>query len=67
MNTFFFRTGAILLHAVLNVILVTWITNFDITGSWLAVIGFMILLFLLLVLFLKHILSFITYIKTKTK
>ncbi len=67
MNTFFFRIGALLLHALLNIIVVTWITNFDITGSWIAVIGFILLLFLLLVVFLKHLLSFIHYIKTKTR
>ena len=67
MNQFFLRTGAILVHAFLNIILVSWITRYDISGSWLAVIGFILLLFVLLILFLKHILAFIHYIKTKTK
>ena len=67
MNNFFLRIGAILLHALLNIILVSWITNYDISGSWIAVIGFLCLLFLLVILFIKHLLSFIQYIKTKTK
>jgi hypothetical protein len=67
MNTFFFRIGALLLHALLNIIMVSWLTNYDITGSWLAVTGFLCLLFLLAILFIKHLLSFIQYIKTKTK
>lgn len=61
------RAGAILLHAAANFLLITWLTNFDITGSWLTLAGFIVLLALLLLLFIKHILSFIYFLKTYLK
>jgi hypothetical protein len=67
MNKLLIRVVAILLHAVANFLLVTYLTNFDITGSWVGIAGFIIVLGILLVLFIMHILSFIYFIKTKTK
>lgn len=67
MNKLLIRTGALLLHAAANIFLVTYLTNFDITGSWLAIAGFVIVMGVLLVLFIKHLLSFLYFIKTKTK
>jgi hypothetical protein len=67
MNILLMRVVAILLHAVANFLLVTWLTNFDISGSWLAAGGFVVLLAILLFLFIKHILSFIYFLKTKSK
>ena len=67
MNHLIVRLGALLGHALLNIIIVSYATGFDIAGSWLAVTGFFLLLFLLFVLFVKHLISFINYIKTKTK
>jgi len=67
MNSVFTRTAALLLHALLNFLLVSWLVNFDITGKWVFFIGFIIFLLALLYLFIKHIVSFIYFIKTKTK
>jgi len=67
MNSLFLRVGALLVHAFLNIVIVSYATNYDITGSWLAVGGFVLLLFVLLALFIRHLLSFIKYINTKTK
>ncbi|MBC7950106.1 MAG: hypothetical protein H7Y42_19640 [Chitinophagaceae bacterium] len=67
MNTLLIRIGALLLHALANFFLLTYLTDYDLTGSWLAIGGFVILLVVLLVLFIKHILSFVYFLKTKTK
>ena len=67
MNDFVLRTTALILHAAANIIIVTYLFNYDITGSWVFFIGFIALLLLLLFLFIKHLLSYIYFIKTKTK
>jgi hypothetical protein len=67
MNKLLIRAGALVLHAAANFFLVTYLTNFDITGSWLAIAGFIIVMGVLLVLFIKHILSFLYFVKTKPK
>jgi hypothetical protein len=60
------RTIALILHAGLNVLLVTWFTNYDITESWLLTIIFILLVLLLAALFIYHLLSFIQFLKTRT-
>jgi len=67
MNAFVLRTIAIVLHAVANFLLVTYLLNADITGSWLYFTGFIVLIAVLLFLFIKHLVSYIYFIKTKTK
>ena len=67
MNNLLVRTVAIILHAIVNLLLVNWLVNFDITGKWIFFAGFILLLLFLLFLFVKHIVSFIYFIKTKTK
>jgi hypothetical protein len=67
MNNFFLRILALLLHAAANFLVVTWLLNFDITKKWLYFIGFVALLLALLYLFIRHITSFIYFLKTKTK
>ncbi|MEO7922333.1 MAG: hypothetical protein ABIR30_01515 [Chitinophagaceae bacterium] len=67
MNPLLLRTFAILIHAVANFILVTWLLNYDISGSWLYFVGFIAICLLLLFLFIKHLLSYIYFIKTNTK
>lgn len=67
MNAFVLRTVALVLHAVANIIVITLLFNYDITGSWIFFIGFIAILLLLLFLFIKHLLSYIYFIKTKTK
>jgi uncharacterized MAPEG superfamily protein len=67
MNDFVLRTAALLLHAAANIFIVTYLFKYDITGSWVFFIGFITLLLLLLFLFIKHLLSYIYFIKNKTK
>jgi LPXTG-motif cell wall-anchored protein len=66
MNNLFIRVAAFLLHIVLNAVIVAYVTNYDISGSWLSFIGFLLLALLLLFLFIRHLISFIQFIKTKT-
>lgn len=67
MNTLFLRTTAILLHAAANFIVVSWLMGFDISAKWLSFTGFIIVLLALLYLFIRHIVSFIYFLKTRTK
>ena len=59
-----FRTVAILLHAVINFFLVSWMLKYDITGSWAGFVLFIVLCLLLLILFIKHLISFIKYLQS---
>ena len=67
MNQVAIRTILLILHATANFILISWVYNFDLTGSWLRFFGFIAGVLLLLFLFIKHLLSYIYFIKTKTK
>lgn len=67
MDTLLFRTVAILLHAAANFLLISYLVNFDITAKWLWFIGFIIIALFLLYLFVRHTISYIYFIKTKTK
>lgn len=67
MDKLYLRVAALVLHAAGNFLLITWLTNFDISGSWLATAGFIALLAALLSLFIWHILSFLFYLKNKIK
>ena len=68
MNNIVIRTFVLILHAVINFLLVNYILNhFDLTGRWLSFIGFILLAFLLSLLFITHIVSYIYFLKTKTK
>jgi hypothetical protein len=60
------RTALLLLHAALNVFIVTRATDYDITSSWLYTLGFLVLGLLLLAAFIYHLVSFYHFIKTKT-
>jgi hypothetical protein len=58
------RTLALLAHAFLNFLLISWMYKYDITGSWAGFTLFIILCLLLLLLFVKHIVSFIKYLQS---
>ena len=47
MSKFVRRLIAIILHALLTVYVLTWIMQYDITGSWITFSGFISLLLLL--------------------
>ena len=65
LNGFILRTAAILIHAILNFIVISYLVNYDITGSWIKFIGFTLVVFLLFYLFLLHLVSFINFLKHK--
>ncbi|MBC6490366.1 hypothetical protein ACFSQD_08595 [Flavihumibacter stibioxidans] len=67
MNNIFWRVTALFLHAMGNIIAGSYLTSFDITGSWLYVSIFVLVMILLLFLFITHLFSFIKYIKTNSK
>jgi hypothetical protein len=59
------RLLAILLHALLNFIAISYLTDLDITGSWLLFAGVVLVVLVLLYLFLKHVFSFILFLKSR--
>ena len=61
------RTTALLLHGLFNFILLTWVMKFDLTGSWLLFIGFIILALAMLSLLVMHLVSYYFYLKTYSK
>lgn len=63
----FIRIAALLFHAVLNFIVVTGLTNFDLTGSWSLFAAFAAVVFVLLYLFLRHVVSFVCFLKNKLR
>jgi len=66
MNRLILRTAAIIFHALLNIFFVSYLTNFDITGSWIRLIGFLFVLLVLISLVCIHILSYIHFIKSRS-
>ena len=67
MNQLILRISALIAHAACSIVILTIATSYDITLSWISVALFFGLAFILLVLFLKHMFSFIAFLKTKTK
>jgi hypothetical protein len=61
----FVRTALLLVHIILNIVVITRLTDFDLTGSWLVFTGFILLVFILLFLFIRHFLSFFQFLKNK--
>jgi len=64
MNNLTIRTTAIISHAMLNIFIVSYLMDYDISSSWLSFLGFVLLLLVLLLLFIYHLLSFIHFIKS---
>ena len=60
-----YRVIGVALHTLLNFILVSYLMAFDWTSSWVKFTGFICLIIILFILFVKHLLSFIHFIKTK--
>jgi len=67
MNPLLLRTIALLVHAALSLLIANWLLNFDITSRWLYFAGFIIVLLILLYFFVRHIISFLYFIKTNQK
>lgn len=62
--SFILRFAAIWLHALLGFILLDYCFNLDISSSWLLLVGFSIIVLVLVWTFIKHLLSFVQFIKT---
>lgn len=67
MNTLFFRTAILLVHILLNFIVVSWFLKFDISGSWVSIVVFIIGLIVLMWVFIRHIISYLSFIKLNRK
>jgi hypothetical protein len=65
MNNVLFRTVLIILHALLNFFIISYIMDFDITGSWLRLILFVLLLMILLYFFIIHVIFYSKLLKSK--
>ncbi|HWJ92235.1 MAG TPA: hypothetical protein VNR87_14055 [Flavisolibacter sp.] len=65
-NQTLYRVIAISLHMFLNFILISYLMSFDWTASWLRFGGFLIILLVLFLLFVRHLLSFIAFIKSRS-
>lgn len=65
-NTGIARLIFLLLHALLNIILLSYVYRFDITASWLRLIAFLVLVVFLLIMFITHLVSFINFLKSKS-
>ena len=64
-NSMITRIAAIIVHALINIIIISRLTDYDLTGSWLSFFGFVLLLLILFFLFIKHLVSVIHFIKNK--
>ncbi len=64
-NSLALRIFGIILHAIANFILVSYLVDYDITGSWIVFIGFVLVVFFLSYVFLRHLVSFINFIINK--
>ena len=63
-NTLLFRTMAIILHTVLNIIIINYLLAVDVTGSWVRFGIFVAIILALFLLFVKHFFSFIRFLKS---
>ena len=66
MTNLIVRTAIMILHVVLNIFIVTYLTNFDLTASWLLITGFIIIVLILISLLIAHIVSYIHFIKSRS-
>ena len=67
MSRLFRRILAIVLHLLLNVFVVTWVMQYDVTASWITFSGFVSLVLILLIFFTLHLISFFYFIKSTNK
>ncbi len=65
MNNIVIRTVLLILHSLLNFFIISFIMDYDITGSWLRVILFSLMMLALLYFFVLHIINYSQLIKSK--
>ena len=64
MNPLLIRTFLLTVHIVANVALVSYLVNFDLGESSLRFVLFILIMAILVLLFAKHLISFIQFIKS---
>lgn len=64
MNPFLIRTFFLVVHIVANIALVSYLVNFDLGESSLRFVLFILIMAILVLLFAKHLISFIQFIKS---
>jgi hypothetical protein len=65
MNKRLFRTLILILHALLNFFIVSYVMDYDLTGSWLRIILFVLLMLVLLYFFILHLVAYYKLVKPK--
>jgi len=65
MNKLVLRTLLLILHTLLNFFIVSYFMDFDLTGSWLRIFLFVLLLLVLLYFFVWHIVEYSKHVKLK--
>lgn len=65
MSLLLIRTFLLALHVVANVALVTYLVSFDLTGGSLRFVLFILIMAILVLLFARHLISFIQFIKSQ--
>jgi len=65
MNKLVLRTLMLILHSLLNFFIVSYLMDYDLTGSWLRISLFVLVLLVLLYLFLIHIVAYSKLVKPK--
>lgn len=65
MNKLVLRTLMLVLHTLLNFFIVSYLMDFDLTGSWLRIFLFVLLLLVLLYFFVWHIVEYSKHVKPK--
>lgn len=65
MSKLVLRTLLLILHTLLNFFIVSYAMDYDLTGSWLRISLFVLLLLVLLYFFLLHIIAFSKIVKLK--
>jgi len=58
MKPLFKRSLAIILHAVISVLLVVWVMQYELTGTWIKVSGFVSLIVLLALFLALHVIFY---------
>ena len=66
MNKLLFKVVFILLHIISNFILISYLMSFDLTESWIKFSLFLLLVIILVILFVKHLLGFLLFIKSNS-
>jgi hypothetical protein len=65
MNKLALRTLLLILHTLLNILIVSFVMDYDLTGSWLRITLFVLLLLVLLYFFVLHLIAYSKLVKPK--